>query len=118
MTYRKFKADYLFTGREMADEDAVLVTTEDGTVQDILPFSRAGEGIEQLKGILSPGFINCHCHLELSHLKGMLPERRGLVDFLLAVMQQRNSQPPEWIQASMADAEDRKSTRLNSSHVD
>ena len=22
-------------------------------------------------GILCPGFINSHCHLELSHLKGM-----------------------------------------------
>jgi cytosine/adenosine deaminase-related metal-dependent hydrolase len=124
MTYRKFKADYLFTGREMADRNAVLVTTEDGTIQDILPFSQAGEGIEHLKGILSPGFINCHCHLELSHLKGMLPERTGLVDFLLAVMQQRSLPPgsfpgaspqsgitglpgsPEWIQAAIANAEE------------
>ena len=94
MTYRKFKADYLFTGREMADREAVLITTEDGTVQDIIPVSGAGEDIEQVKGILSPGFINCHCHLELSHLKGVLPERTGLVDFLLAVMQQRNFSPP------------------------
>src|SRR5882757_10228165 len=94
MTYRKFRADYLFTGREMAGNNAVLVTTEDGTVQDILPSTEAGEDIEYLGGMLSPGFINCHCHLELSHLKGVLPERTGLVDFLLAVMQQRNSQAP------------------------
>jgi cytosine/adenosine deaminase-related metal-dependent hydrolase len=94
MTYRKFKADYLFTGREMADRDAVLITTEDGTIQDILPISEAGEDIRHVNGILSPGFINCHCHLELSHLKGVLPERTGLVDFLLAVMQQRNAGPP------------------------
>jgi cytosine/adenosine deaminase-related metal-dependent hydrolase len=91
MTYRKFKADYLFTGREMADRDAVLVTTEDGTIQDILPSAEAGSAIEYLEGVLSPGFINCHCHLELSHLKGALPEGTGLVDFLLAVMQQRSS---------------------------
>jgi cytosine/adenosine deaminase-related metal-dependent hydrolase len=104
MTYRKFKADYLFTGREMADRESVLITSEDGTVQDILPFSEAGEDIRHLKGLLSPGFINCHCHLELSHLKGVLPEKTGLVDFLLAVMRQRNS-TPEWIQAAIADAE-------------
>ncbi len=104
MTYRKFKADYLFTGREMADSESVLITTEDGAVQDILSLSEAGEDIQHLKGLLSPGFINCHCHLELSHLKGALPERTGLVDFLLAVMQQRNSRA-EWIQAAIADAE-------------
>jgi cytosine/adenosine deaminase-related metal-dependent hydrolase len=86
MTYRKFKADYLFTGREMAGENAVLVTEEDGTIHTILPLSEAGEGVEVLKGILSPGFVNCHCHLELSHMKGRVPEKTGLVDFLLAVM--------------------------------
>jgi len=105
MTYRKFKADYLFTGREMAEKDAVLITTEDGTVQAILPAAEAGEGIEQLRGALSPGFINCHCHLELSHLKGVLPERTGMVDFLLAVMQQRGASP-EFIGASIDDAEE------------
>ena len=115
MTYRKFKADYLFTGREMAEKDAVLVTTGEGIVQAILPSAEAGEGIEYLRGVLSPGFINCHCHLELSHLKGVLPERTGMVDFLLAVMQQRNSgvvSPasapgvPELIRASIASAEE------------
>ncbi|HWK06438.1 MAG TPA: amidohydrolase family protein [Puia sp.] len=105
MTYRKFKADYLFTGREMAEKDAVLITTEDGTVQAILPAAEAGEGIEQLRGALSPGFINCHCHLELSHLKEVLPERTGMVDFLLAVMQQRGASP-EFIGASIDDAEE------------
>jgi aminodeoxyfutalosine deaminase len=117
MTYRKFKADYLFTGREMADRESVLITSEDGTVLDILPFSEAGEDIRHLKGLLSPGFINCHCHLELSHLKGVLPERTGLVDFLLAVMQQRSLPPGSsagaspgpgadgFIQAAIADAE-------------
>src|SRR6202040_2651483 len=59
----------------------------------------------------------CHCHLELSHLKGVLPERAGLVDFLLAVMQQRSSAgappgasipsgTPKWIQAAIAAAEE------------
>jgi cytosine/adenosine deaminase-related metal-dependent hydrolase len=93
MTYRKFKADYLFTGKELATGDPVLVTSEDGTVQAIIPSEEAGEDILQYTGLLCPGFVNCHCHLELSHMKGILPERAGLVDFLLAVMAQRN-QPP------------------------
>jgi aminodeoxyfutalosine deaminase len=104
MTYRKFKADYLFTGRELAADDAVLITSEEGVVDAILPLAAAGEGVEHYSGLLSPGFVNCHCHLELSHLKGILPEGMGLVDFLLAVIRQRY-QPQESIRACIVAAE-------------
>jgi cytosine/adenosine deaminase-related metal-dependent hydrolase len=106
MTYRKFKADHLFNGREMAEPGSVLVTTADGLVQAILPEAEAGEDIVRFRGILSPGFINCHCHLELSHLRGLLPERTGLVDFLLAVMRQRNVSGQEDLHECMAAAEE------------
>jgi len=86
---RKFKADYLFTGKEMAEEGSVLVTNDQGAVETILPAAEAGENIESLAGLLTPGFVNCHCHLELSHMKGVLPERTGLVDFLLSVIRGR-----------------------------
>jgi cytosine/adenosine deaminase-related metal-dependent hydrolase len=89
MTYRKFQADHLFTGQEMKDGNSVLVTTDGGVVQTIIPAAEAGEGIERLDGMLCPGFVNCHCHLELSHLKGRVPEKTGLVDFLLAVIKER-----------------------------
>jgi cytosine/adenosine deaminase-related metal-dependent hydrolase len=93
MTCRKFKADYLFMGRELAGKDSVLITSGDGTIQSVLPLAEAGEGVEHYTGLLSPGFVNCHCHLELSHLKGILPASTGLVDFLLAVIRQRNQRP-------------------------
>ncbi|HTI94332.1 MAG TPA: amidohydrolase family protein [Puia sp.] len=89
MTYRKFKADYLFMGEGLTGEDMVLVTAADGTVEGVFPAADAGEGVEYYPGLLSPGFVNCHCHLELSHMKGVVPERTGLVDFLTAVIRQR-----------------------------
>ncbi len=101
MTYRKFKADQLFTGREMMGGDNVLVTTEEGVIEAILPTVEAGEDAERFSGMLCPGFVNCHCHLELSHMKGMIPERTGLIDFLLAVIRQRGSA----VSAAMAEAE-------------
>ncbi|HVW59015.1 MAG TPA: amidohydrolase family protein, partial [Puia sp.] len=99
---RKFTADYLFTGREMAPKGSILVTKDDGTVEAILPSANAEDGaaapgaemaddVEVLPGLLTPGFVNCHCHLELSHMKGILPERTGMVDFLLAVIRGRNA---------------------------
>jgi aminodeoxyfutalosine deaminase len=94
MTYRKFKADYLFTGHGLADSDSVLITSGDGTVQSIIPAAEAGEGVEVHRGLLSPGFVNCHCHLELSHMKGIIPEGTGLVDFLSTVIRQRGQAGP------------------------
>lgn len=89
MNYRKFKADHLFTGSEWLSNDSALITTSAGEIVDIVPAAEAGEGLTHLPGILSPGFINCHCHLELSHMKGIIPEKTGMVDFLVRVIQQR-----------------------------
>ncbi|HET6254566.1 MAG TPA: amidohydrolase family protein [Puia sp.] len=86
MTYRKFKADYLYLGDRMAEGDNVLITNAEGVVQSVVSGGEAGEGVEEYEGLLCPGFVNCHCHLELSHLKGVIPEGTGLVDFLSMVM--------------------------------
>ena len=94
MTYRKFKADYLFTGEKLAEPDSVLITTAEGIVQDVVPAAAAGPDVVYNPGLLSPGFINCHCHLELSHMLGVIPEHTGLVDFLSAVIRRRNQPPP------------------------
>jgi cytosine/adenosine deaminase-related metal-dependent hydrolase len=89
MNYRKFQADHLFTGYEWLSGDSVLITSQEGEIVDIVPAAAAGEDISRFSGILSPGFVNCHCHLELSHMKGLIPEKTGMVDFLVRVIQQR-----------------------------
>ncbi|HEX6430327.1 MAG TPA: amidohydrolase family protein [Niastella sp.] len=89
MNYRKFQADHLFTGQEWLSGDSVLITSPEGEIIDIVPVAGAGEDIAIFSGILSPGFVNCHCHLELSHMKGLIPEKTGMIDFLVRVIQQR-----------------------------
>jgi aminodeoxyfutalosine deaminase len=96
MSYRKLKADYLFDGFK-TQNCGVLICTEDGIIETIVDEDQAGEGIEKLSGILSPGFINCHCHLELSHLKGSIQEKQRLVDFVLSVVSSR--QLPEEVKS-------------------
>jgi len=88
--YRKFKADKIFTGQEMLAANHVLVTGDTGIIEDIVDIEDAGDDIEIFDGIISPGFINAHCHLELSHMKGVIPKHSGLVDFVFKVVTERN----------------------------
>jgi cytosine/adenosine deaminase-related metal-dependent hydrolase len=90
MNYRKFQADKIFTGFEFLDPGHVLIIDEDGKVIEILAEMDAGEGIERHRGIICPGFINAHCHLELSHLKNSIPPHTGLIPFLLEVVSKRD----------------------------
>lgn len=90
MAYQKFKADHLFTGSEMLGHNKVLVANETGEIKAVIDDDIAGEDVQIYKGILSPGFINVHCHLELSHMKGLIPEKTGLVDFVYKVVTERH----------------------------
>lgn len=91
MRFRKFRPDRLFTGHEMLSGHT-LITTEDGRVEDILAEAPDNGDVEILSGLLCPGFINCHCHLELSHMKGHIPEGTGLVDFVYRVVTERQAE--------------------------
>lgn len=103
MTFRKFCADGIFDGRRLHPAGQALITTDNGTIEGIVPLSEAGDGIERLEGLLVPGFINCHCHLELSHLKGQIPEGTGLPGFVQQIMQGRQ-QDAEHIEAAAEEA--------------
>lgn len=91
MPYRKFNATQLFTGYSMLSDQSVLITDEKGVVNDIVSIHEAGDDIETFDGILSPGFINCHCHLELSHMREVVPRNTGMIQFLLAVVGKRQA---------------------------
>jgi len=88
----------------MLGPDHVLITDEQGKIQGIVPAKDAGDDIRHLDGILTPGFINCHCHLELSHMKGLIPEQSGLVDFVFKVVNERDF-PDEAIADAIVKAE-------------
>ena len=105
MGIRKFKADYLFTGKELLTS-VVLVTEEDGTVTGIFTPEEAGDDIEVFEGIISPGFVNTHCHIELSHMKKIIPAGTGLIEFLTSVIKKRNFKAEDILYAmQLADAE-------------
>jgi cytosine/adenosine deaminase-related metal-dependent hydrolase len=89
--YRKITADVLFDGLDYRPPGSVLVMGGSDSIVDVIARDEAGEDIQHLPGLLMPGHINAHCHLELSHLEGVIPPGTGLVDFLTGVMEQRES---------------------------
>ncbi len=89
--HRKFTASHIFSGTQLLPAGTVLVTEADGTIVETIAGKDAGSDIESFEGILCPGFINTHCHLELSHLKGLIPEHTGLVDFVFKIITQRQA---------------------------
>jgi cytosine/adenosine deaminase-related metal-dependent hydrolase len=105
MGYYKFRSDQLFDGYRFREKDAVLIMTEDGYFSDILSAPDAGDDIVDYPGIISPGFINCHCHLELSHMKESIPQMTGLVHFVTQVIKNRHIGQEE-LAAAIETAED------------
>ena len=106
MSYRKFLAERVFDGFAFLPANTVVITDEKGLVLEVLPIEQAGEGLENLQGILSPGLINSHCHLELSHMKGVIPEGTGLIDFLISVVTNRGKEDEGFILQKITEAEE------------
>ena len=104
MPLLKFTAPRVHDGRRFLPGGRVVITNEQGRIADIIPREEAGDDIRELEGILAPGLINCHLHLELSHMKGKIPPGTGLVDFVLQVINQRES-PGEEVLHAIAGAE-------------
>lgn len=92
---KKISATYLFPGNQPPLKNGILVCEDDGTVLDVIDTGghlHEQSQLEHYSGILVPGFVNTHCHLELSHLKGKIPEKTGLGGFLAAINQWRNAE--------------------------
>lgn len=68
----------------------VLITDTEGKIIETVSEREAGDDVQYFDGLLTPGFINAHCHLELSHMKGHIPEHTGLVDFVFKVISERH----------------------------
>ncbi|MDP3467793.1 MAG: amidohydrolase family protein [Daejeonella sp.] len=91
---RYLSADYIFPVSSEPVKDGVVVLNESGEIMDVLNPTQSSTipgTIEHFQGIITPGFVNSHCHLELSHLHGKIPEGTGLVSFVKNVISQRTA---------------------------
>ncbi len=78
---RKLSANYIFDGYNL-QRNKILIFDENKTLIDIIDFKNEVENTEFYNGILCPGFINAHTHIELSFLKNKLKSNTGLDGFI------------------------------------
>ena len=88
---RKISANKIYPVSSSPIENGVVIMDENGKILAIDALENHDKTeIEFFDGVIVPGFINAHCHLELSHLKGIAQTGTGLIDFISQVIKNRN----------------------------
>jgi cytosine/adenosine deaminase-related metal-dependent hydrolase len=97
---KSFRADYVFPVYADPIKNGIVTVDDQGKIIAVADHNNPPEGpIEQLSGIICPGFVNTHCHVELSHLKDKILPQRGLVSFIKDVQAFRNADSKEVLEA-------------------
>lgn len=103
---RHIAAHYLLSGGEViarpvitVDADGVIVAVEQWERLDTMPCT------EFFAGVLCAGFVNAHCHVELSYLRGAIERGTGFGGFARAIGQVRGNFSDEQRQRAMEAAD-------------
>ncbi len=94
---KKYSADFIFDGERLHQN--ALIEFEQGIVKTLRTKEEHEEEVLYYEGLLLPGLINTHCHLELSHLFGKVPTGTGLLPFLRHVVSMRDVDQREVLDA-------------------
>jgi aminodeoxyfutalosine deaminase len=109
MSVRVVCADAIVLGEERPLRDAAVVLDREGTVldigrcDDVLP-RHAGARVEKVRGVLLPGLVNAHAHVELSALRGRVQGGAGFVPWVERMIALRSAERPEEDEAAIERA--------------
>jgi aminodeoxyfutalosine deaminase len=88
MAIREITGTALLLPQGLKEGMSIQIEDETG---EVLSIQESTTEAEFFSGIISPGFINAHCHLELSGLKGRIPKHTGMAGFIRALQGVRDS---------------------------
>lgn len=89
---RRYAANYVFPVSNPPIKNGIIEVDDKGKILDIIDPGNSFKEIhstEFYNGIIIPGFVNAHCHIELSHLFGKIPQKQGIANFIKAVTEER-----------------------------
>lgn len=102
----KLHADVVYPVDREPVDNGVVLCEQDGTIVGIAHQSDFDENeLQSVSGCIVPGFVNAHCHLELSHMLGKVDTGTGLIPFIKGVVTTRDA-PREVIFEAIRAAED------------
>jgi cytosine/adenosine deaminase-related metal-dependent hydrolase len=88
---RKITADFVYPVSSPMIRNGVVVIDENGKIIEVGQRKDYQESeLEFFSGAIIPGLVNAHCHLELSHMKGVAKTGTGLLPFLSTVVNFRD----------------------------
>ncbi len=90
MSLRYITADWIYPVSTSRIRHGVVITDGEKIIGITSRQEVPADKLEYYKGIITPGFINTHCHIELSHLKDKAPTGTGLLPFLKHVVTLRD----------------------------
>jgi aminodeoxyfutalosine deaminase len=109
---RKLSANYVFPVTGKPIHNGIVVLSDNNEILEVIDTGgllyELG-GVEFYNGILTPGFVNTHCHLELSYLKHKFTQHTGMAGFISQIFNLRN-QPDKNDEAIIALADDEMKT--------
>ena len=77
-------------------KDGVVIVGDDGKIVDVTKkYDHDLADLEIYRGVIIPGMINTHCHMELSHMIGKIPTGIGLIPFISQVVRFRDFHRPK-----------------------
>ena len=102
---RKITADFIFPISSPPIKEGVITLDENGKIFSIDERKDHNTStLEIHEGVIVPGFINTHCHLELSHMKNKVATGTSLIPFISSVVKFRDI-PQEEIDAAIEKAD-------------
>ena len=76
---KRITAEYIYTLASEPIRNGFVEYEEDGTITAV---GQCEDGEEVMSGAIVPGFVNAHCHVELSHLHKKFRKGTGMAGFI------------------------------------